>query len=103
MARPGGVKGTLRYVYRDSDSILLKLYGAAFLAASTFLTVLWVLALITWLGRLADAPPTGRIWGFIPFLVVVYLAVETVLFLPLYVPARLASSREGAPGDYEPL
>lgn len=101
MARPGGVRGTLRYVYR-SDSVLLKLYGAVFLGVSAFLTVLWVLALITWIGRLQGAAPTGRVWGFIPFLVVVYLAIEFVLFLPLYVPARLAAS-ETPPGDDEAL
>lgn len=102
MARPGGVTGTLRYVYRESDSVLLKLYGAVFIAVSAFLTVLWVLAIITWIGRLQDAAPTGRVWGFIPFLVVLYLAIELVLFLPLYVPARLAAS-EAPPGDDEAL
>lgn len=82
----------MQYVYGESGSVLLKLYGAAFLAASSFITVLWILALITWIGRLQDAAPTGRVWGFIPFLVVVYLALEAVLFLPLYIPARLNRS-----------
>lgn len=84
----GGVRGSLRYAFKESDSILLKLYAVVFLAVTLFLTVLWILAIITWMGRLQNAAPTGRVWGFIPFLVVIYLALEAFLFLPLYLPAR---------------
>ncbi len=81
--------GSLRYVFYESDSLLLKSYALVFLGASGFLTIFFSLAVIYWLGNLQDQPPTGEIWGFVPLLILIYLALEAILFLPIYIPVRL--------------
>lgn len=90
------VSGALRYAFGVSDSLTLKLYAVVFLLATAFVTILWILAEITWLGRLQGVRPTSRTWGILPFLAVIYLAVEGVLFAPLYLPMRRYRSRRRA-------
>ncbi|MDY7082976.1 MAG: hypothetical protein SXQ77_11395, partial [Halobacteria archaeon] len=85
--------GSLRYAFGVSNSLLIKAYALVFVGVSAYITLLWILAIISWTSKLADAPPTGNIWGFLPFLVVVYLGIEFVLFLPLYLPLRRYRNR----------
>ena len=87
------VTGALRYAFGVSDSLVLKLYAVAFVLATAFVTILWILAEITWLGRLQGVRPTSRTWGILPFLAVIYLAIEGLLFAPLYLPMRRYRSR----------
>ncbi|XGI83887.1 hypothetical protein ACEU6E_01170 [Halorutilales archaeon Cl-col2-1] len=82
------ISGSLRYAFRVSDSLLLKIYGVVFVGVGAFVTVLWLLTMVTWLGRLSGVAPVSEIWGFLPFLVFVYLVVMGVLILPLYIPMR---------------
>ncbi|MDY6765203.1 MAG: hypothetical protein SV377_05900 [Halobacteria archaeon] len=81
------ITGSLRYTFKISDSLLLKVYAVFFLGASIYLTILWILAMITWIGRL-QGTMSATVLGFLPFLTLLYLVVIAVLLLPLYVPMR---------------
>ncbi|MFB6283897.1 MAG: hypothetical protein ABEK59_08195 [Halobacteria archaeon] len=82
------VSGSLRYSFKESDSVLLKVYSVFFILVSVFVTILFLLGLIANMGKVADAPPLGRIWGFFPFFVLLYLAIEGMFLLPIYLPMR---------------
>ena len=83
------ISGSLRYSFGKSDSLLLKTYSVFFLFASGFVTILFILGMISNMGKVANTPPVGRVWGFFPFFTLVYLVVEALLLLPIYIPMRM--------------
>ncbi len=83
----------LKYVFTVSDSILLKIYAILFLSISLFLTILCFLAIVYWSGQLQGIR-SMRVWGSLSFLILIYLIIEFILFIPVYIPFRSYSKKD---------